>query len=142
MKFKHVVFAGAVSLALGPLAFAQYGADPQQPGAQAPPGGQPSPEAQPGVGAEPGTPMQDKETIRQAQDKLNQRGYSVGPADGTWGPQTEQALTQFQQAEGLEATGQLDQETLSALGIEEEEPPQAISPGMESEETPRGYRDR
>lgn len=138
MKFRHVVFAGAVSLALGPMAFAQYGADPQQPGAEA----QPSPEAQPGAGAEPGMPMPDEQTVRQAQDELNQRGYSVGAADGTWGPQTEQALTQFQQAEGLEATGRLDQQTLSALGIEEEGGPGAISPGMEREETPHGDGDR
>jgi hypothetical protein len=47
-------------------------------------------------------------------------------------------LTQFQQAEGLEATGQLDEQTLSALGIEEEGPSTTMSPGMEREETPRG----
>jgi peptidoglycan hydrolase-like protein with peptidoglycan-binding domain len=34
------------------------------------------------------------------------------------GPQTQKALKEFQQSKNLEASGQLDQETLAALGVE------------------------
>lgn len=57
-------------------------------------------------------------TVRQVQQALNQAGYSVVNVDGTWGPGTAQALQNFQQAQGLEPTGQLNQRTLDALGIQ------------------------
>jgi hypothetical protein len=57
-------------------------------------------------------------TVRQIQQALNQAGYSVGNVDGSWGPQTVQAMQNFQQAQGLEPTGQPNQQTLSALGIQ------------------------
>jgi len=33
------------------------------------------------------------------------------------GPQTRQAVQRFQQAKGLPSSGQLDQQTLAALGV-------------------------
>jgi peptidoglycan hydrolase-like protein with peptidoglycan-binding domain len=57
-------------------------------------------------------------TVRQIQQALNQAGYSVGNVDGSWGPQTAQAMQNFQQAQGLEPTGQPNQQTLSALGVQ------------------------
>jgi peptidoglycan hydrolase-like protein with peptidoglycan-binding domain len=57
------------------------------------------------------------EVIRQAQQQLNAAGHEAGPVDGIKGPRTRQALREFQQARGLQVTGSLDQETLSALGI-------------------------
>src|SRR6266545_5246471 len=36
--------------------------------------------------------------VRSVQESLNQRGYSAGPAAGQWGPNTESAVRQFQQA--------------------------------------------
>jgi peptidoglycan hydrolase-like protein with peptidoglycan-binding domain len=36
-------------------------------------------------------------------------------ADGRMGPETQNALKQFQATNGLKATGQLDQETIAAL---------------------------
>lgn len=56
-------------------------------------------------------------TVRQVQEALNQQGYDVGQVDGAWSQQTAQALQNFQRAQGLEPTGQLNQNTLSALGI-------------------------
>jgi Putative peptidoglycan binding domain len=56
-------------------------------------------------------------TVRSAQQALNDRGYNAGPADGVWGPNTEAAVRQFQQAQRLQSTGTLDKETLSALGV-------------------------
>jgi peptidoglycan hydrolase-like protein with peptidoglycan-binding domain len=53
---------------------------------------------------------------KQAQQALGQKGFHVR-ADGLMGPQTKQALTQFQQKQGLQQTGQLDEQTMAALGI-------------------------
>jgi phage tail tape-measure protein len=55
--------------------------------------------------------------VRSAQEALNNKGYNVGAVDGVWGPNTESAVRQFQQAQGLQQSGRLDQQTLSALGI-------------------------
>jgi hypothetical protein len=56
-------------------------------------------------------------TVRDAQRALNDKGYSAGTVDGIMGPHTEQALRQFQQAQGLDTSGSLDSQTLSALGL-------------------------
>jgi peptidoglycan hydrolase-like protein with peptidoglycan-binding domain len=55
--------------------------------------------------------------VRQVQQKLKDQGYTVGQIDGKWGPKTKDALSQFQQAQGLEATGDIDMDTLAALGF-------------------------
>jgi peptidoglycan hydrolase-like protein with peptidoglycan-binding domain len=60
---------------------------------------------------------QSPELIKQAQEKLSAAGHDAGPADGIMGPRTQKALKDFQQAKNLEASGQLDQKTLSALGV-------------------------
>jgi len=54
----------------------------------------------------------DAETVKQVQTKLNVQ------ADGKMGPATQKAVKEFQTSKGLNATGHLDQQTLSALGIE------------------------
>lgn len=56
--------------------------------------------------------------VRQIQQSLNQRGYDVGSVDGTWGPSTQKAVRNFQQAVGLEPTGQPNLHTLAQLGID------------------------
>ncbi|WP_207792111.1 peptidoglycan-binding domain-containing protein [Siccirubricoccus phaeus] len=56
-------------------------------------------------------------TVRQAQEALNSRGFNAGTADGVWGPRTQEALTAFQQANNLEATGRLNAPTRQALNI-------------------------
>lgn len=65
-----------------------------------------------------GATTQDSQTVKQVQQALSDRGYNPGPVDGKWKSETESALTQFQQAQGMEATGQLDQQTLASLGVE------------------------
>jgi peptidoglycan hydrolase-like protein with peptidoglycan-binding domain len=57
-------------------------------------------------------------TVRHVQQALNQRGYQVGTPDGIMGPATQRALWNFQVAENLQATGRLNRETLSALGVQ------------------------
>jgi peptidoglycan hydrolase-like protein with peptidoglycan-binding domain len=54
-------------------------------------------------------------TIRRAQQKLERLGYPVGAADGVLGAETRTALRNFQRDKNLNATGELDDETLSAL---------------------------
>jgi peptidoglycan hydrolase-like protein with peptidoglycan-binding domain len=55
--------------------------------------------------------------IRQVQQNLTQAGDYKGRADGVWGPQTEAAVRDYQQHHNLNATGQLDQPTLSAMNL-------------------------
>jgi peptidoglycan hydrolase-like protein with peptidoglycan-binding domain len=58
-----------------------------------------------------------RDQIRQAQVILKQKGFDVGDLDGKLGPRTRKALMAYQQQQGLQATGQMDQQTVSALGI-------------------------
>lgn len=60
---------------------------------------------------------QGAELVKQAQEKLGAAGHDAGPSDGVMGPKTQAALKEFQQAKGIEASGELDQETLAALEI-------------------------
>lgn len=54
--------------------------------------------------------------VMQVQAALNDVGFSVGAADGAFGPKTEGALKGFQKAAGLAVSGKIDKATLSALG--------------------------
>ena len=77
--------------------------------------------------------------VRSAQQALKQKGYDVGSIDGQLGPSTESALRQFQQKEGLPQSGNLDQETLSKLGVNEN---QSSMPSQGSMQSPSsGSRD-
>ena len=57
--------------------------------------------------------------VRSVQQALKQKGYDVGTIDGQLGPTTDSALRNFQQAQGLPQSGSLDQQTLSALGVDQ-----------------------
>jgi peptidoglycan hydrolase-like protein with peptidoglycan-binding domain len=78
---------------------------------------QPLQNQQAGVGAAGGTVHLGPEQIRQAQTVLKQKGFDVGLADGIMGPRTRKALIAFQQQQGLQGTGQIDQRTVTALGM-------------------------
>ena len=62
----------------------------------------------------PARPAAD-ETVRAVQQKLNELGYSAGPADGLMGRGTRAAIIAFQQDRGLAATGVADQALLLQL---------------------------
>ncbi len=62
----------------------------------------------------PARPATD-ETVRAVQQKLNELGYSAGPADGLIGRGTRAAIIAFQQDRGLAATGVADQALLLQL---------------------------
>jgi peptidoglycan hydrolase-like protein with peptidoglycan-binding domain len=54
--------------------------------------------------------------VTAAQHALARAGYNPGNA-GTMDAPTHDAIVQFQQAHGLRATGDLDSQTMSALGL-------------------------
>ena len=62
-------------------------------------------------------PAYDADLVRSVQSSLNQRGFDAGPVDGVWGASTESALRNFQRANGMTGTGELDASTRSALGV-------------------------
>ena len=67
------------------------------------------------------------ELVRSVQQSLESKGVNPGPVDGVWGPRTHQALREFQEQQNLEASGQLDARTLTALGVGDQ--PSASSGG-------------
>jgi hypothetical protein len=92
-------------------------AQPSQPQQNQAQQNEPLQNQQAGVGAAGGTVHLGPEQIRQAQMALKQKGFDIGLADGVMGPRTRKALITFQQQQGLQATGQIDQRTVTALGL-------------------------
>lgn len=62
--------------------------------------------------------MSGQQDIREAQQALKAQGHDPGPIDGLMGPQTRQALREFQSSNGLQQTGMLDAQTKDKLNIE------------------------
>ncbi len=103
MQLKRIAIAAAGALALAPPAIAA--------------GDRHSPPHD--LSAGPGATGQemDSYTVRQLQQALQGKGHDVGGVDGIMGPRTQSALRQYQQAHGMQATGRLDQQTGSSLGL-------------------------
>lgn len=94
------------------------------------------PAARPGTGATPAATMSpsqvpahtvapvatrsgaSKDEVQRAQTRLNALGFSVGTPDGLIGARTRTAVQRFQSTKRLPATGELDEETLKALGVQ------------------------
>jgi hypothetical protein len=55
--------------------------------------------------------------IRQLQIALNAKGFNVGAPDGVFGIRTREALIAFQKQQGFQANGEIDQQTMTALGV-------------------------
>ena len=58
------------------------------------------------------------EQVRAAQQALKDKGHDPGEIDGKMGPKTQAALKDYQSKEGLKASGRLDAETMTKLGVE------------------------
>ncbi len=56
--------------------------------------------------------------VRIVQEKLRASGTYHGAADGVWGPDSAAALQRFQATHQLQVTGQLNQVTVTALGLD------------------------
>ena len=86
-----------------------------------------------------------KDDIRWAQTELRMRGLYNGSLDGLVGPETKQALLQFQQGNRLERTARLDQETADALigdtGVGQGSSMPSKHPGAEPMTTSSGTSD-
>jgi Putative peptidoglycan binding domain len=57
------------------------------------------------------------QVIADVQSALQEQGYYKGEVDGLLGPMTQEALSSYQSAQGLEATAAIDEPTLAALGL-------------------------
>lgn len=68
----------------------------------------------------PVSAAQSKGDIKAAQQTLLDKGYNPGQIDGKVGPQTRQAIGQYQKAENLPVTEHLDAATAGKLGVEPE----------------------
>jgi peptidoglycan hydrolase-like protein with peptidoglycan-binding domain len=55
--------------------------------------------------------------IQRIQGRLGQLGFYHGNVDGTWGPETQAAVRDFQQQRGLQTSGFLDYRTMADLGL-------------------------
>src|SRR5690349_6158575 len=60
---------------------------------------------------------QSADTVKQVQQALKDKGIDAGPVDGKFGPLTQKGVKQFQEQQKIQATGQINQETLTALGV-------------------------
>ena len=58
-----------------------------------------------------------RERFQQIQKALIEAGFDPGTPDGLWGPNSESALANFQEARGLESTGRIDALSLIELGL-------------------------
>lgn len=112
MKLTHIVVASAALVSFGAIAADEAKKDQESQPATS--GATQQRSEKPGGQQQM---SQDKELVKQAQEKLSAAGHDVGQADGILGPKTQKGLKEFQQSKGLQASGQLDQKTLSALGV-------------------------
>jgi peptidoglycan hydrolase-like protein with peptidoglycan-binding domain len=60
--------------------------------------------------------QESPQAIRQAQEQLKQQGLYNGRVDGKMGRETAEAISKFQQQNGLPQNSQLDQQTMAKLG--------------------------
>ena len=80
----------------------------------------------------PAAARRPNEVMRRAQEALNAAGYPVGIPDGRAGTQTLAAVRRYQTDKSLPVTGNLDQVTLSALGVAGSEPSIGATEGQGS----------
>ena len=112
---------GSAGIGMAQQAQQEMGAQEEQlqPGETMAPGTAAGTEQQMQTGTMTGqSPMgMDAETVRELQQALNEAGHDI-QIDGIWGPETESAVRMFQQEQGIEATGEPDEQTLSMLGVD------------------------
>jgi len=89
-----------------------------------------APPGVPTASAAPAEPL-SRDAIRAVQSRLRQLGFYPGRIDGIWGPGMQASLQRFQQGRGLQATGQLNPATVTALGLDPNNlaaPPATVAP--------------
>ena len=68
------------------------------------------------------------EQVKALQQALKDKGHDPGDIDGKMGPKTQAALREYQQKEGLTATGRLDSATAQKLGVQAQAETSSSSP--------------
>ena len=63
-----------------------------------------------------GMPDLGRDNVRQVQAALQAKGFDPGPIDGVAGARTKAAVRKFQDRFGMKASGEIDNQTLFALG--------------------------
>lgn len=76
----------------------------------------PAASAQTGPGLTYSQPL-SPQALMAVQERMRQLGAYPGRADGIWGTDSQSALERFQQARGLQVTGNLNQATAATLGL-------------------------
>jgi len=72
------------------------------------------------ISAQNGAPLYiSPASVALVQQQLQQQGFDVQPIDGAWDRSTAQAVLNFQQQQGLDPTGNLNVETIQALGLQQ-----------------------
>jgi peptidoglycan hydrolase-like protein with peptidoglycan-binding domain len=64
-------------------------------------------------------PTLSDEIVRRVQQALVKKGIDPGPIDGIFGPRTKEAVRKFQDRYGIKTSGEIDNQTLFALGESE-----------------------
>lgn len=109
------IFMACMVVALAALPLMAWAQERSSEGYLMPEGAEPRPAvelptAQPSARATP-----DRMMVRDVQIALRDAGFDPGPIDGIMGPRTRTALSDFQEAQGLPATGKLDAATQQQL---------------------------
>jgi peptidoglycan hydrolase-like protein with peptidoglycan-binding domain len=78
---------------------------------------QPSGEASRSATGASSAPALPAATVSAAQRSLQEKGFYKGNIDGAMTPETQAAISEYQKNSNLNVTGQLDQATLSSLGV-------------------------
>lgn len=132
-----ILFAFTFSAFSAPLLTAQNQSQNQSPAKPQPPTNQATAKPAPPPPPEPGAPLYiSPGVVRLVQEKLVAMGYPVPSISGAWGENSAKALAQYQLKQGLDPGGDLDELTLTALGMPEvlrgEVPPGGDAPVSES----------
>jgi peptidoglycan hydrolase-like protein with peptidoglycan-binding domain len=61
-------------------------------------------------------PALTPDRVRKVQQALARKGFDAGPIDGILGPMTKEAVRKYQDQYGIKPTGEIDNQTLYALG--------------------------
>lgn len=83
--------------------------------------------------------------VKTVQQILTGQGYNVGPIDGNFGPQTQQAVIAFQKSKGLLPDGIVGPQTWAALKGQAPEPVivpmvPALPPPVQNASAPSDYK--
>jgi peptidoglycan hydrolase-like protein with peptidoglycan-binding domain len=114
-------FAWSFVAAVSPTAQNPQNQSPAAPATQKPPAPANQTPAKPAEPAPaPGTPLHiSPGTVKLIQEKLVSMGYPMPTVSGAWGELSAKGLAEFQRKLGLDPGGDLDELTLTALGMPE-----------------------